>query len=261
MADILDGIVQRVRDQLAARPADPASLLDAARAHRGRDFAGAIMAGPRPALIAEFKRRSPSRGALAEDAAPADYCRAYAAAGASAISVLTNPDFGGSLHDLREARQAVDLPLLRKDFIVDVRQLLDAAAAGADCVLLVCRLVEPARLAELVEAAHGLHLQALVEVYQERELEPAIAARPDLLGVNSRDLGTFAVDSSKFARIAALVPPGLPLVAESGVTGREAAVAAAEAGARAVLVGEALMTAPDPGARARELVGATVARR
>ena len=255
MADILEGIVARVRERLAAAPPDTSQLRDQAGAGRRRDFAGAVELGPRPALIAEFKRRSPSKGALCEDAVLGDFCRAYEQAGASAISVLTNPDFGGSLLDLRQARDLVDLPLLRKDFIVDERQLLEAAANGADCVLLVVRIVSPAQLVELAAAARELSLQALVEVYEESELESALAARPDLLGVNSRDLATFAVDTSKFERVAARLPNGMPLVAESGVTSQEQAAAAAHAGARAVLVGEALMTASNPAEKVHELLG------
>jgi indole-3-glycerol phosphate synthase len=255
MADILEGIVARVRERLSSAPDATAHMREQAGARRHRNFRAAIETGPRPALIAEFKRQSPSKGPLREDAAVLEYSRAYAGAGASAISVLTNPDFGGSLLDLRQARDLVDIPLLRKDFVVDERQLLEAAANGADCVLLIVRIVSPAQLIELAGAARELSLQTLVEIYEESELERALAAQPDLLGVNSRDLATFAVDVDKFARVAAMLTAGLPLVAESGVTTREQAVAAAGAGARAVLVGEALMTAASPGDKVRELLG------
>jgi indole-3-glycerol phosphate synthase len=258
MARILDSIVARVREQLAAGPPDLPRLREMALGHRGRDFRGAIESGPRPALIAEFKRRSPSKGVLREHASVVDHCRAYAAAGASAISILTNPDFGGSMVDLREARDAVDVPLLRKDFIVDERQLLEAAAHGADAVLLVTRIVAPAQLVELAAAARELNLQTLVEVYEESELDAALAARPDLLGVNSRDLATFEVDAARFERVAAKLPAGLPLVAESGVQTREHMVAARDGGARAVLVGETLMVAPDPYMAAWILLGAVL---
>ena len=258
--DILDGIVGRVRDQLAAAPPDLPRLRDASREHRGRDFRAALEAGPRPALIAEFKRRSPSKGALNDEALLVDYCQAYASAGASAISVLTNADFGGDIADLRQAREAVDVPLLRKDFVVDPRQLLEAAAAGADCVLLIARILTPAQLTELAIEARELSLQTLIEIYDEAELEAALSAGPDILGVNSRDLVTFAVDSSKFGRVAAVLPDGLPLVAESGVSTRARAVEAADAGARAILVGEALMTADDPATAVRELLGARLVR-
>jgi len=260
MAGILEGIVARVRERLAIAPPDLPRLREEAHAHRARDFRTAIETGPQPALIAEFKRRSPSRGALREDAVLRDYCRVYELAGASAISVLTNPDFGGDLVDLRQARDVVDLPLLRKDFVVDQSQLLQAAANGADCVLLIARILAPAELVEFAIAARELNLQTLVEIYQESELEAALAAQPDLLGVNARDLATFAVDSSKLERVAARLPGGLPLVAESGVTSRQAMLTARKLGARGVLVGEALMTAGSPADKIRELLGAVPAR-
>lgn len=255
MADLLEGIVGRVRESLAAQPPDLGRLREQAGGHRGRDFRAALEQGPRPALIAEFKRRSPSKGPLAEGAVLLDRCREYQQAGATALSILTNPDFGGDLLDLRQAREAIDLPLLRKDFIVDPRQLLQAAAAGADCVLLVARIVSAGELVELAGAARELNLQTLVEVYEEHELAAALDATPDIVGVNSRDLASFAVDTGKFARVAAGLPPGLPLVAESGMASRDDVVAAARAGARAVLVGEALMTADDPGGMVRALLG------
>ncbi|GAC1330337.1 MAG: indole-3-glycerol phosphate synthase TrpC [Candidatus Dormibacteria bacterium] len=255
MGDVLDGIVGRVRESLAAHPPDPGRLWEDAQGYRRRDFRVALEQGPRPALIAEFKRRSPSKGALDEGAVLEDRCRVYQEGGATALSILTNPDFGGDLGDLVQARGVSDLPLLRKDFVIDPRQLLEAAAAGADCVLLVARIVAAGELVELAEAARELNLQTLVEVYEERELEIALGASPDMVGVNSRDLTTFAVDSGRFARVAASLPPGVPLVAESGITSREDVVAAGMAGARAVLVGEALMTAGDAGSMVRELLG------
>jgi indole-3-glycerol phosphate synthase len=255
MVGILDDIVERVRGSLNDHPPDVARLTEKARAHLPRDFKATIEAGPRPAMIAEFKRRSPSRGALGEDPGLVDRCRAYRDGGASAISVLTDAGFAGELADLEAAREGVDLALLRKDFIIDPRQLIEAAAYGADCVLLITRIVAPAQLAELAAQARALRLQTLVEVYEERELDAALAAAPDLLGVNSRDLETFDVDTSKFARVAAELPAGLPLVAESGIATRGDVVAAGAAGARAVLVGETLMRAVDPAARVRELLG------
>ena len=260
MADILEGIVARVRERLAVAPPDLPRLRQEAGARRARNFRAAIEKGPQPALIAEFKRASPSRGRLRDDAAVAGYCRAYERAGASAISILTNADFDGELADLRQARDVVDLPLLRKDFVVDLRQLVQAAASGADCVLLIARIVAPAQLVEFAIAAHELNLQALVEIYEESELDAALAAQPDLLGVNARDLATFAVDTSKLERVAARLPGGLPLVAESGVTSRRDMVAARQAGARGVLVGEALMTAGSPADKIAELLGAVPAR-
>ncbi|MDQ6748810.1 MAG: indole-3-glycerol phosphate synthase TrpC [Candidatus Dormibacteraeota bacterium] len=261
MADLLEGIVDRVREGLRAAPRDVVRLREEAATRRPRDFKAAVEAGPRPALVAEFKRRSPSKGPLNEGAGLAEYCRAYQAAGASALSILTNPDFGGSLEDLHRASGDAEVPVLRKDFVVDARQVIEAAANGADCVLLIARIVPAGQLAELAAVAREVHLQTLVEVYEEAELDAALAAGPDLLGVNSRDLATFDVDATKFSRVAAALPAGLPLVAESGVSTHDQFAAAGAAGARAVLVGEALMTAADPGAAVRELLGAVTARR
>jgi indole-3-glycerol phosphate synthase len=256
-ADILDAIVSRVRKGLAGPSGDPGKLHDQAMERPRLDFRAAIEGGPRPALIAECKRRSPSKGMLRENYSVTELVKAYEAAGVSAISVLTNADFDGTLAHLAEASAAVGrTPLLRKDFIIDERQLLEAAAYGADCVLLIARILPGDQLNNLAEAARALRLQTLIEVYEEGELDTALAAQPDLLGVNSRDLATFTVDNSKLAQMAGRLPPGMPLVAESGVSTRDGMMAASAAGARAVLVGEALVTAADPASRARELLGA-----
>lgn len=260
MTDVLEAIVARVRDGLS-RPSGDLALLHQQAMERPRlDFRAAIENGPRPALIAECKRRSPSKGMLRENYSVTELVNAYEAAGASAISVLTNADFDGTLEHLAEASRAVGrTPLLRKDFIIDERQLLEAAAYGADCVLLIARIVPAGRLAELAAAARALRLQTLIEIYQDSELDAALAAAPDLVGVNSRDLASFAVDNSKVGGVAGRLPAGMPLVAESGVSTREGVLAAAAAGARAVLVGEALVTAADPAERARGLLGAVAA--
>ena len=155
----------------------------------------------------------------------------------------------------RQFQQAVRLPLLRKDFVVDPVQLLEARAFGADCVLLIARVLDSGQLSDLVDRARELSLQTLIEVHHEREVEGALAAAPDLLGVNHRNLETFEVDPSLFARVASLVPEATPMVAESGMSTRADVEAAAAAGARAVLVGEALMRAADPAAKVRELLG------
>ena len=256
---VLDGIVQRQRAALAARPPDVADL----RRRLGalgppRDFAAALLAAERPALIAEFKRRSPSRGVINATRTPAEAALAYQAGGAAAMSVLTSAEFDGSLTDLSEARAASSFPLLRKDFILEEVQLLEARVAGADCVLLVARVLTAAVLADLTRVAHDLGLQVLLEVHGEGEVEAALAAAPDLIGVNHRDLQTFEVDPHLFARVAPMLPPGLPMVAESGMATRADVLAAASAGAHAVLVGETLMRAPDPAAMARILLGAGV---
>ena len=253
---ILDEIVARQRAVLAATRFDEVRLHALALA-RGetRDFAGALLAGPEPALIAECKRRSPVRGVLAEDYDPAAVARDYEAGGASAISVLTNADFDGAPEHLGQVWAAVRVPLLCKDFILERVQLLEARAHGADCVLLIARILDPALLAEMVDRAHELGMQSLIEVHDEAEVEGALAAAPDLLGVNQRNLDTFEVDPTLAARVAAGLPDRLHLVAESGFAGRDDVVAAGAAGARAVLVGEALMRAPDRAAKVRELLG------
>jgi indole-3-glycerol phosphate synthase len=185
----------------------------------------------------------------------AGLARAYGEGGASAISVLTSADFDGRLEHLAEARAAVALPLLRKDFIVDPIQLLEARASGADAVLLIVRILTNAQLNELSIEARELGLQTLVELYAEDEFETAVEAGPDLLGVNSRDLETFEVRPGLLPAIAASMPEGLALVAESGISTRADVEAAGAAGARAVLVGEALVRSADPAAKARELLG------
>jgi indole-3-glycerol phosphate synthase len=256
---ILDDIVDRQRQALVANPPDEARLLEAAaEAPAPRDFVAALNDGPAPALIAECKKRSPSRGLLAGEYDVVARVRAYASAGASGISVLTSADFEGSLADLDLARGATEVPLLRKDFIVDPVQLVEARAHGADAVLLIVRVLEPGQLADLSARARALGLQTLVEVHRDSEVDAALAALPDMIGVNQRDLETFEVDHDLFARVATALPSRVPMVAESGFKTREDVLAAAAAGARAVLVGETLMTAGDPGAKARELLGAGV---
>jgi indole-3-glycerol phosphate synthase len=256
---ILDDIVDRQRQALVANPPDEGRLLEAAaEAPAAHDFVAALNDGPHPALIGECKKRSPSRGLLTRDYDVAARVRAYASAGASGISVLTSAEFDGTLADLDLARGATEVPLLRKDFIVDPVQLLQARAHGADAVLLIVRVLEAALLADLAARARALGLQTLVEVHDDSEVDAALGALPDMIGVNQRDLQTFDVNPDLFARVASALPSRVPLVAESGFKTREEVVAAAAAGARAVLVGETLMTAEDPGAKARELLGAVV---
>jgi indole-3-glycerol phosphate synthase len=259
---ILDEIVERQRQALAASPPDPGRLRElAADAPAPRDFAATLNDGPEPALIAECKKRSPSKGLLDPGYDVGARARAYADAGASAVSVLTSADFDGSVDDLETARAATEVPLLRKDFVIDPVQLLEARAHGADAVLLIARIVAPGLLAELATRARDLGLQTLVEIHDEAELENALAALPDMIGVNQRDLETFEVKAGLFARVAPALPDGVAMVAESGFKTREGVLAAGAAGARAVLVGEALMRAADPGAMVRELLGTAVASR
>jgi indole-3-glycerol phosphate synthase len=206
-------------------------------------------------VIAEIKRATPLKGALDLDLDAAPLARSYADGGAAAISVLTEPEFfKGSIEDMQAAKQA-GLPVLRKDFILEPFQVLESRASGADAILLIVRAVAD-ELPKLASSCSALGMDALVEVHDEAELERAIDVGATLIGVNHRDLATFEVDPDRTRKLAPLVPDGVMLVALSGVSRREEMVELAEAGAGAVLIGEALVTAADPGARLRELLGA-----
>jgi len=207
-------------------------------------------------VIAEVKRRSPSKGELAEIPEPALLAEAYARGGAAAISVLTEERrFGGSLADLQAVRAAVDVPVLRKDFIVTPYQLLEARVAGADLALLIVAALDDDTLRRLHDEARELGLTVLVEVHDEAETERAVALGAELIGVNARNLRTLAVDHDTFGRLAPLVPEDRVLVAESGITGPDDAARFAGQGARVVLVGEALVRDGDPEGAVRALSG------
>lgn len=212
-------------------------------------------------VIAEVKRRSPSKGDLAPIPDPAALAARYAEGGAAAISVLTEGRrFGGSLADLEAVRAAVDVPVLRKDFIVSEYQLLEARAAGADLALLIVAALDEVTLRALHTEAEELGLTPLVEVHDEADLEQALALGARLVGVNARDLTTLRVDPDTFGRLVKRIPDGTVVVAESGITGPADAARYAEQGASVVLVGEALVTGGDPAAAVRELSGFEVAR-
>lgn len=250
--------MQRQRELLAQRPPDEAELR-ARAAEQGprRGFRAALVAGPRPALIAECKRRSPVLGLLRDDYNVRELAAAYQRAGASAISVLTSADFDGAPEHLLEAREAATLPVLRKDFLLEPVQVIESAALGADCVLLIARLLPRQRLKEMVAQAHELGMETLVEIHTAAELPAALASGTDVLGVNRRDLATFHVREGLLPAAAKKVPADLPLVCESGIKSRADVALASMNGATAVLVGEALVTCPDPEAKARELLGLT----
>ena len=251
---LLAGILQSTREELAHRKR--ALPLETLAARSGRDAhtrAGAerplrrALAQPGMRVIAEFKRRSPSAGTLRERADVEGIVRAYERGGASALSVLTEgPHFEGSLEDLRVARAASELPILRKDFILDPYQLYEARAAGADAVLLIVAALEDRELGALHERARALALEALVEVHDARELETALDIGADLVGINNRDLRDFSVDVERTSRLAREVPDGVGVVSESGIATAEQLHALAAQGVDAVLVGEALMRAPEP---------------
>ena len=208
------------------------------------------------AVISEVKRRSPSKGDLFPDLDPGDLAGRYEAGGASCLSVLTDEDwFGGSVADLRAARAAVTLPVLRKDFTVHAHDVLDARIMGADCVLLIAAALDDGELASFHGLATDLGLDALVEIHVEAELERALAVGADLIGVNQRDLVTFEVDTARAVRMAPQMPEGVVRVAESGVRDRADVVRLAEAGYHAVLVGETLVRSGDPAAAVRVLRG------
>ena len=206
-----------------------------------------------PHIIAEVKRASPSKGPLADIPEPAALAASYQAGGASGISVLTEERrFLGSLDDLRAVRAEVSIPVLRKDFIADEYQLLEARAFGADLVLLIAASLDPARLAELHRFATGLSLSVLVEVHDEREIDAALEADARILGVNTRDLKTFTMRPHRFAELRARIPVGIVAVAESGVRDVDDVARYRRDGADAVLVGETLVTDGDPASRVAE---------
>lgn len=208
-------------------------------------------------VIAEVKRSSPSKGALAAIADPAALARDYEAGGASVISVLTERRrFGGSIEDLEAVRRAVDIPVLRKDFIVTPYQVWEARAAGADVVLLIVAALDQEVLVSLVERVHSLGMTALVEVHDADEVQRAVDAGARVIGVNCRDLRTLQVDRDQFARVVPLIPDGIVRVAESGVRGPHDVLAFAREGAHAVLVGESLVTGGDPRGAVANLVAA-----
>ena len=254
---VLDDIVAGVRDDLAVRQAalgEDQLQAQLAQLAPPRDPMPAFRA-PGLSVIAEVKRRSPSKGDLADIPDPAVLATAYAAGGAAAISVLTEQRrFGGSLEDLRAVRAAVTTPLLRKDFIVTGYQLLEARAAGADLVLLIVAALDDVLLADLHQQARELGLTVLTEVHDEAEVARALDVGATLVGVNARNLKTLEVHADTFARLAALLPADVVKVAESGITGRDDAARFAAQGADVVLVGEALVRHGDPQAAVAELV-------
>lgn len=259
---ILDEILAVKRVEVAAaRAARPLAEVDAAARGagpvRGLERALRRGAGEPVRAIAEIKRASPSAGAIRPGADPAVIARDYARAGAAAISVLTDRRFfDGELGFLARCREAVELPLLRKDFVIDAYQIAEARAAGADAVLLIVAALVPPALAELIDAARSHALDALVEVHDLAEVELALAAGATLLGVNHRDLRTFTIDMTLTAQVAPRVPPEVVLVAESGIRTSDDVLALAAAGAHAVLVGEQLMRAMSPGDALLGLLGA-----
>jgi len=261
---ILDRIVAEKREELARRQREePFGTLRwlARRMPPTRSLAAALRAHP-PGLIAEVKRASPSRGLLRADLDAVALARSYAEAGAAAISVLTEERyFQGSLADLKAVRQALDglgegrPPLLRKDFIFDMYQIFEARAYGADAVLLIAAILNPGLLTSFISLARSLGLECLVEVHDEPELERALMAGAEIVGINNRDLRTFEVDLATTERLRPLAPPEVTVVAESGVHTRADVQRLAALDVHGVLIGEALVLADDPAEKIRELFG------
>jgi indole-3-glycerol phosphate synthase len=257
----LDQILAAKRAELSAgRSARPSTITDRQlevmlqQAPPVCSFIEALRHGPAPRVIAEFKRASPSRGPIREHADVAQIVHDYALAGASAISVLCDRHFDGSMDDLRTARRCTDLPVLCKDFILERSQLLEARQAGADAVLLIVAALPAPKLRELIEFTHALGMEVLCEAHDEHELDRAMTAGAKMVGGNARDLRTFEVDLVRAVRFRARVPSSFTYVAESGVETSDDLRLIRDAGVDAALVGTVLMSAPDPGAALRDLL-------
>lgn len=257
MATYLDRILERHRAVAASDSRDLDTLLaDALAMPPARGFASALRRPGPLHVISEIKRRSPSKGDLNVDLDPARLAAEYERGGASCLSVLTDVEhFGGSVADLQAARAACSLPVLRKDFTVVAHDVADARLMGADCVLLIAAALTRDELVRFHRLAVDIGLDVLVEIHDERELDVALAADATLIGVNQRDLVTFQVDHERALRMAGVIPDGVVKVAESGVRGRDDAVALHAAGYHAVLVGETLVTSADPADSVRLLRG------
>jgi indole-3-glycerol phosphate synthase len=260
---IIEQLIEGAREGVQERKRElPQAELEAQLSARGEDrpFQEALTR-PGLSVIAEFKRRSPSKGDIAPGADVASQVSAYERGGAAALSVLTDRlHFGGTLEDLRAARNAASLPIIRKDFIVEPYQLYEAAVNGADAVLLIVRALSDRGLAALYEEARALDLDCLVEVHDAEELERALEVDAEVIGINNRDLDEQRVDIQTTFELMPDVPAGKTVVAESGISGREELMELDRVGVDAVLIGGALMTAPDPELKTRELTGADETR-
>jgi indole-3-glycerol phosphate synthase len=257
MAEILAAIVEHVREQVERRRREtPVSKLRERRLFAApvRGFAAAL-AGNSRRIIAEVKKASPSKGLIREDFDPVAIAKDYADHGASALSVLTEERFfQGSLAHLEAIRQAVGVPLLRKDFMLDSYQLVEAKSYGADAVLFIAALLDSSLLRELREEATALALDSLVEVHTEKELESALKAGSQLIGINNRNLKTFEVSLATTETLAPLLPPGTPAICESGIDSLEQIRCVEKLGIHVFLIGESLMRAPQPGKKLSELL-------
>ncbi len=255
---LLNEIVARTKQLLDKRKVEsPPAIVEraAARQKDAHDFAEALRSDG-ISLIAEVKRASPSKGVLREDLDAAALATKYELAGAAAVSVLTEPDyFKGSLEDLDSVRKSIDLPLLRKDFVIDPYQIFEARAHGADAVLLISGILNEKEIGELLETARGLGMTAVVEIHSQSELMKAWDYSPTVVGINNRNLVDFSVDIQTTIDLRLLVPSGTLVISESGIHTRGDVLRLADAGADAILVGESLVTSPDPEAKIMELMG------
>ncbi len=258
---ILDEIIAHKREELAARRREQPLGEIRARIKNAppvRPF-GAALRQPGLSVIAEVKRKSPAKGILNASVNPAGQAAAYAGAGARAVSVLTDSRFfDGTNEDLQAVRAGVELPLLRKDFTIDQYHVYEARTIGADAILLIVGALAQSQLEDFQALAHELDMAVLVEVHDEQELERALTARAQIIGINNRDLRTMAVDVATTARLRPLVPAGVTLVSESGIRSPEDVRTVTAAGVDAILVGEALMSAGDPRATLRSFLEAAV---
>ncbi len=260
----LDNILEFHRERARADERSEAWLHEAITSRMASDPVGSVprgfaaaLAGPGLSVISEIKRRSPSKGDLLVGLEPEELANDYRRGGAAALSVLTDEQhFGGSVMDLVTARAAVDLPIIRKDFTVDRRDILDARLMGADCVLLIVAALNDDELVDFTTLAAEIGIDALVETHDEAEVERALAAGATLIGVNQRDLLTFEVDTDRAVRVRAAIPDTAIAVAESGVRGPDDAATLAAAGYHAVLVGESLVTNADPARAVADLIDA-----
>lgn len=262
MSNILDKIVAvKQQEVAAARKRKPLEVVRADAESRvlTRDFVGALrakVAAGKPAVIAEVKKASPSKGVLREDFIPADIAQSYAEFGAACLSVLTDAQFfQGSVDYLKQARASCQLPVLRKDFMVDAYQIFESRAMGADAILLIAACLDDAQMRDLEAIALGLDMAVLVEVHDGAELERALKLKTPLVGINNRNLKTFEISLETTLGLRALVPPERLLVTESGIHTREDVLRMGAAGIQAFLVGEAFMRAPEPGEALAQLFG------
>jgi indole-3-glycerol phosphate synthase len=255
--NILDKIVADKKREVERLRPRVVAIMEAAQTRKEiRNFAGALQQGDQVALIAEIKRASPSAGIIRADFNPVQIAREYHEGGAVALSVLTDEKyFQGKIEYLQQVRAVVKLPALRKDFIVDEIQVQESAARGADAILLIVAILDDAQLRDYIALAGQIGLAALVEVHNEREAYRALDAGAQIVGINNRDLTTFTVDIATTGRVAAEIPAGKIIVAESGIHTRADVEQVRAAGVHAILVGESLMRSENIGAKARELTG------